>query len=77
MTNVFLKPAMIRNEAGEDVAAIVRDPETMVPLDAGGEWKALSPFWTRRKRDGDVIDATAVANVTALPLVSPITTPTK
>jgi hypothetical protein len=70
MTNKFLKPATITNDAGEDVLAIVRDPDTMVPLAAGGEWKTISPFWTRRLRDKDVIDATDEATATPLPAPS-------
>jgi hypothetical protein len=57
MTNLFLKPAP--HAAGG--VALVRDPETMIPLAEEGEWKAKSPFWTRRLRDGDVIDATEPA----------------
>lgn len=56
MTNVYLKPATIVVE-GATVLAIVRDPETLIPLAADGEWKALSPFWSRRLRDKDVIEA--------------------
>lgn len=57
MKNAFLKPSII-----DGVIALVRDPETMVPLAEEGEWKAISPFWTRRIRDKEVIDATASVN---------------
>lgn len=57
MTNAFLKPSIIDGEI-----ALVRDPETMVPLADEGEWKTISPFWTRRIRDAEVIDATASVN---------------
>lgn len=65
MTNAFLKPAQL---AGDEVA-LVRDPETMIPLAAAGEWKTISPFWTRRIRDKEVIDATlsSAAIVAATP----------
>lgn len=33
---------------------IVRDPQTLAPLDAKGEEKPLSGYWLRRERDGDV-----------------------
>lgn len=46
MQNVFLKPAV--------ADAVVRDPDTGKPLDAAGEWKELSPYWSRRIRDLDV-----------------------
>jgi hypothetical protein len=49
MQNIFVKPA--RLASGE--LALVRDPETGIPLDERGEWKAKSPFWTRRLRDAD------------------------
>ncbi|WP_409977730.1 DUF2635 domain-containing protein [Bradyrhizobium sp. SZCCHNPS10062] len=53
MNNVFLKPASLA--AGGVV--LVRDPSTQAPLAASGEWKARSQYWTRRLRDGDVIEA--------------------
>ncbi|WP_410052565.1 DUF2635 domain-containing protein [Bradyrhizobium sp. SZCCHNR1070] len=53
MGNIFLKPARVA--AGGVVR--VRDPQTGVPLAASGEWKARSQYWTRRLRDGDVIEA--------------------
>jgi hypothetical protein len=56
MTNIFVKPATVKTEAGETIV-LVRDPETGIPLDANGEWKAKSPFWTRRLRDKDVVEA--------------------
>jgi hypothetical protein len=37
---------------------LVRDPNTKKPLDATGEWKPHTAFWTRRLRDGDVRDET-------------------
>lgn len=57
MSNRFLKPA----KDAEGRVLLVRDPVTMKPLDAAGEWKAVAPFWTRRERDKEVIDATAEA----------------
>lgn len=60
MANKFLKPAAIKID-GVEMAALVRDPETMQPLNEAGEWKTMSPFWTRRIRDKEVIDATAEA----------------
>jgi hypothetical protein len=51
MTNAFLKPA--RDAAGAPL--LVRDPVTMIPLAADGEWKMLAPYWIRRLRDSEVI----------------------
>ncbi|WP_410051965.1 DUF2635 domain-containing protein [Bradyrhizobium sp. SZCCHNRI1009] len=52
MENMFLRPAPC--DAGGVVR--VRDPQTGAPLAASGEWKARSQYWTRRLRDGDVIE---------------------
>ncbi|WP_410052827.1 DUF2635 domain-containing protein [Bradyrhizobium sp. SZCCHNRI1058] len=52
MDNIFLKPAPV----AADGVVRVRDPQTGVPLAASGEWKARSQYWTRRLRDGDVIE---------------------
>ncbi|WP_410051527.1 DUF2635 domain-containing protein [Bradyrhizobium sp. SZCCHNR2035] len=52
MGNIFLKPAPL----AADGVVRVRDPQTGVPLAANGEWKARSQYWTRRIRDGDVIE---------------------
>ncbi|WP_316224490.1 MULTISPECIES: DUF2635 domain-containing protein [unclassified Bradyrhizobium] len=52
MDNIFLKPAPL----AADGVVLVRDPKTGVPLAASGEWKARSQYWTRRLRDGDVIE---------------------
>lgn len=52
MSNVFVKPAL--DAAGEIV--LVRDPASLKPLDASGEWKPSNQFWARRIRDGDVIE---------------------
>ncbi|WP_316178102.1 MULTISPECIES: DUF2635 domain-containing protein [unclassified Bradyrhizobium] len=52
MDNIFLKPAPL----AADGVVRVRDPQTGVPLAASGEWKARSQYWTRRLRDGDVIE---------------------
>jgi hypothetical protein len=60
MSNVFIKPSVIEIE-GEQVVALVRDPETGIPLDANGEWKPMSQFWARRLRDRDVVAADADA----------------
>lgn len=57
MSNVFLKPA--NGPDGKPVH--IRDPLSLKPLDARGEWKSLSPYWSRRIRDNEVIDATADA----------------
>jgi len=54
MSNVFIKPALITIE-GEEVIALVRDPESGEPLKPEGEWKPRSQFWARRIRDRDVI----------------------
>lgn len=54
MQNLFLKPA--RDAAGNPV--LVRDPQTLQPLDPDGEWKEGTAYWHRRVRDRDVIDAT-------------------
>lgn len=36
---------------------MVRDPATLKPLEAAGEWKPAEDFyWARRIRDGDVIE---------------------
>lgn len=53
MTDVFIKPASIVIE-GETVIALVRDPQTLAPLAASGEWKTMSQYWARRLRDHDV-----------------------
>jgi hypothetical protein len=52
MGNIFLKPAPL----AADGVVRVRDPKTGAPLAASGEWKARSQYWTRRLRDGDVIE---------------------
>ncbi|WP_409978007.1 MULTISPECIES: DUF2635 domain-containing protein [unclassified Bradyrhizobium] len=52
MDNIFLKPA----PPAADGVVRVRDPQTGAPLAASGEWKARSQYWTRRLRDGDVIE---------------------
>ncbi|WP_410051415.1 DUF2635 domain-containing protein [Bradyrhizobium sp. SZCCHNR3003] len=49
---MFLRPAPC--DAGGVVR--VRDPQTGAPLAASGEWKTRSQYWTRRLRDGDVIE---------------------
>jgi hypothetical protein len=56
MTNIFIKPGVIEIE-GEAVTALVRDPQTLIPLAVGGEWKTKSQYWTRRLRDRDVVEA--------------------
>lgn len=65
MKNVYVKPAPLAGGG----TVLVRDPETLHPLAGAGEWKSLSPFWSRRIRDKDVIDATAQAPKAA-PVVS-------
>lgn len=56
MTDVYIKPASIEIE-GETVTALVRDPQTLIPLAEAGEWKAMSQYWARRLRDRDVVAA--------------------
>lgn len=65
MRKVFIKPAR--------ADLIVRDPDladpvTHVPrpLRAEGEIKDLTPYWRRRLRDGDVIEASAPHNEKAI-----------
>lgn len=57
MPNAYLKPSV--DADGKPV--LVRDPLTLHALKPEGEWKVLSPYWTRRLRDKDVIDDTANA----------------
>lgn len=73
MPNAYLKPAA--DADGEPL--LVRDPSTFKALAPEGEWKALSPYWLRRLRDKDVIDATATAPApaTAAPAPAPSTAP--
>ncbi|MGJ4882999.1 DUF2635 domain-containing protein [Bradyrhizobium sp. HKCCYLRH1065] len=68
MDNIFLKPAPLA--AGGVV--LVRDPSTQSPLAMSGEWKALSQYWTRRLRDGDVVEAQP--NAEAPTVVAPSST---
>jgi hypothetical protein len=49
MTNIFVKPAA--------ADMLVRDPVSLKPLDAKGEWKPRTQFWSRRLRDKDVVEA--------------------
>lgn len=70
MSNRFLRPAILKDEAGHDIVAIVRDPDTLAPLGCEGEWKRLSPFWSCRLRDGDVVDATDDVGATRLPIAT-------
>ncbi|WP_316234969.1 MULTISPECIES: DUF2635 domain-containing protein [unclassified Bradyrhizobium] len=67
MKNVFVKPA--RDADGNPM--LVRDPQTMTPLDPAGEWKPLSQFWSRRLRDADVIEAAASPATVIAPPASP------
>ncbi len=66
MSNVFIKPASIVIE-GEQRLALVRDPETLIPLAEAGEWKRRSQFWLRRLRDKDVIEADPAAPPASVP----------
>ncbi len=50
LTTLNLKPAD---------GLIVRDPHTGKPLSINGEKKPRTPYWLRRLRDGDVVDANA------------------
>lgn len=52
MENRYLKPAP---------GALVRDPVTMIPLDAEGEWKPMLSYWHRRVRQGDVVESSPPA----------------
>ena len=61
MTNLFLKPA--RDAEGR--AMLVRDPVTMKPLAADGEWKTQAPYWIRRLADKDVIAASPASSAPA------------
>ncbi|MFZ5715758.1 MAG: DUF2635 domain-containing protein [Bradyrhizobium sp.] len=70
MSNVFIKPALITIE-GEEVIALVRDPESGEPLKTEGEWKPRSQFWARRIRDRDVIQAEPAAPA-AEPVAEPV-----
>lgn len=45
----FLKPAR--------EGLIVRDPRTLRPLAAAGEWKRYDTYWRRRVRFGDAVEA--------------------
>lgn len=63
--NLFLKPAL--DAAGDPL--LVRDPMTLRPLAKDGEWKTNAPYWIRRMRDKEVIDATASASA-ASPVAS-------
>jgi hypothetical protein len=60
--NLFLKPAL--DASGKPM--LVRDPATMQPLAAEGEWKTNAPFWIRRMRDKEVIDETRSQSTPAL-----------
>jgi hypothetical protein len=51
MEKKILKPCVGRR---------VRDPETLKVLDEAGEEKALSSYWLRRLRDGDVIEVNSL-----------------
>lgn len=46
MENVYLKPA----PADGGGVVLVRDPASLKPLDAAGEWKPGNQYWTRRDR---------------------------
>jgi len=70
MTDIFIKPASIEIE-GEIVTALVRDPQTMIPLDPRGEWKTKSQYWTRRLRDGDAVEADPTAGTEHVPADAP------
>ncbi|NEW96642.1 DUF2635 domain-containing protein [Rhodopseudomonas sp. BR0G17] len=56
MQNFFIKPRTI-----DGAPALVRDPLSGLPLDPAGDHKPRSPFWIRRLRDGDVIEAQPAA----------------
>jgi Protein of unknown function (DUF2635) len=71
MPNLFLKPAL--DAAGK--ALLVRDPMTLKPLAAAGEWKAQAQYWIRRLRDKEVVETTppvAAAPTPAAPAVPPV-----
>jgi hypothetical protein len=69
MSNVFIKPASIEIE-GEQMIALVRDPETGAPLEPQGEWKPRSQFWARRIRDRDVIEVDPASRVVDEPVTA-------
>jgi hypothetical protein len=50
MSTIYIKPTSPKIP--------VKDPETRRPLADEGEHKPKSPFWMRRLRDGDVVEAT-------------------
>jgi hypothetical protein len=62
MDNLFVRPAPLL-EDGKPVAdgrtVLLRDPQSLKPLAAAGEWKTKNQFWLQRIREGDVIDDTA------------------
>jgi hypothetical protein len=71
MTNLYFKPAL--DAAGEPIH--VRDPQTHLPLRAEGEWKELSVYWSRRLRDGEVIEASPPAVAPSKPAPSALAKP--
>jgi hypothetical protein len=71
MTDIFIKPASIEIE-GETVTALVRDPQTFIPLDPAGEWKTKSQYWVRRLRDHDVVAADPAATSAPAPADAPV-----
>lgn len=51
----YVKPRL--NEAGQP--ALVRQPDrSWLPLPEEGAWVTLDEYWSRRLRDGDVVEAT-------------------
>ncbi len=54
MTSIFVKPAVVTTENGDEVLPII-NPETGKPLPAEGMAVSPTPFWRRRLLDGDVV----------------------
>lgn len=59
MDKFYIKPATDKIK--------VRDPRSGIALKAEGEWKPKDVYWTRRHKDGDVIETTPPTTKTAGP----------
>ncbi len=54
MQNVFIRPAVLP----DGTPALVRQPErSWAPVPPEGAFVALTNYWVRRLRDGDVVEA--------------------
>lgn len=66
--SIYLKPAPMAGEDGQPIARVVPDPQQAFrPLAAEGEFKPLDAYWTRRLRDGDVVEIKAEPPPPAFP----------